>query len=52
LLEDELLLSLPLVPMHVDCPVPLPPAVADQPAEEGAPHPFAALAALKRPNLQ
>ena len=47
LVEDELLLSLPLVPKHERCPSPLlapetgPELVAD------APHPFAALAALK-----
>lgn len=49
LVEDELLLSLPLVPRHEICPQPLladerPEAVAD----DGKPNPFAALAALKR----
>ncbi len=49
LIEDELLLDLPLVPRHEVCPAPL--AMPDKPAAEGAeaPHPFAALAALKRP---
>lgn len=39
--EDELMLSLPIVPMHADCALPI--AVADT-ADE---HPFAALAKLK-----
>jgi uncharacterized protein len=48
LLEDELLLELPLVPRHEACPEPL--AAAVEPASEVASeHPFAALAALKRP---
>ncbi len=49
LVEDELLLDLPLVPRHEVCPAPLavPPEAAADEAE--APHPFAALAALKRP---
>lgn len=48
LLEDELILALPLVPRHEHCPEPLP--LPDQlPAadEETTPHPFAALAALR-----
>ncbi len=53
LLEDELLMALPLVPMHAQCP----PAVAlpvsrdearDEPGEK--PNPFAALAQLKKKN--
>jgi len=53
LLEDELLLALPLIAMHDDCPTTLPqqpPEGATGPArEEPHPvHPFAALAALKR----
>jgi uncharacterized protein len=53
LIEDELLLALPLVPRHAVCPVPLPMALEAEtaPAEE-APHPFAALAALKRPGSE
>lgn len=47
LVEDELLLAMPLVPTHETCPEPL-----LEPAAEQAPgpqeHPFAALAALKR----
>jgi uncharacterized protein len=51
LLEDELILALPLVPRHdSDCPEPLPaPLIApDAPVEAERPHPFAALAALRK----
>jgi len=49
LIEDELLLALPLVPRHDVCPSPLPiPAADDSAAAEAPPHPFAGLAALKR----
>lgn len=48
LVEDELLLSLPIVPKHDVCPEPLR-AVADEADEAEPPHPFAALAALKTP---
>ncbi|TSE31621.1 Large ribosomal RNA subunit accumulation protein YceD [Tepidimonas thermarum] len=55
LVEDELLLAMPLVPMHAVCPHPIPLAAGDRlgAAAEVAPqqapreHPFAALAALK-----
>lgn len=47
LVEDELLLALPLVPRHAACALPLPVGGAGLPAEEMAEHPFAALAALK-----
>jgi uncharacterized protein len=47
LVEDELLLALPLVPRHDVCPEPLPLSHDDAPEEE-KPNPFAALAALKR----
>ncbi|MBS0442432.1 MAG: DUF177 domain-containing protein [Proteobacteria bacterium] len=48
LVEDELILALPLVPRHEACPQPLAaPATADEPLAE-RPNPFAALAALKR----
>lgn len=50
LIEDELLLSLPIVPRHDVCPDPLPVAADDLPEAE-APHPFAALAALKKGGL-
>jgi uncharacterized protein len=61
LLEDELILALPLVPRHGVCPEPLlpdldgaQPEAADGPAAavptpDKAPHPFAALAALRKP---
>lgn len=45
LVEDQLILALPLVPMHPVCPQPLPVAPQELPAPES---PFAALAALKR----
>lgn len=50
LLEDELILALPIVPRHDVCPEPLP-LPADEALEEEAPapNPFAALAALRRP---
>jgi len=47
LIEDELLLALPLVPMHGVCPQPLSPARSSPGPEPERPHPFAALAALK-----
>jgi uncharacterized protein len=47
LLEDELLLSLPLVPRHEVCPQPLVAPIDASPLEE-KPNPFAALASLKR----
>lgn len=50
LIEDELLLELPLVPRHDVCPDPLP-APADDLPEDETPHPFAKLAALKKGNL-
>ena len=49
LVEDELILALPLVPRHETCPQPLPLADApEEEPEEAAPHPFAALEALRR----
>ena len=48
LVEDELLLALPLVPRHDECPQPLPMPDADELEEEPTPSPFAALAVLKR----
>lgn len=47
LLEDELILSLPLVPRHDECPEPLPLPAEEPEAEDEVPHPFAALAALR-----
>ena len=48
LIEDELLLALPLVPRHEVCAVPLPIATCGDVADD-KPNPFAALAVLKRP---
>lgn len=47
LVEDELLLGLPLVPRHEVCPAPLPLPADELPADE-TPHPFAALAQLRK----
>ena len=46
LIEDEVLLALPIVPRHEACPIPLVADPAEAPAD-GAPNPFAVLAALK-----
>jgi uncharacterized protein len=49
LVEDELLLALPIVPKHEQCPAPLAPAGAEAAPDEAVPtHPFSALAALKQ----
>ena len=48
LVEDELLLALPLIPRHEVCPQPLVGTVEDDVAADPGEHPFAALAALKR----
>jgi uncharacterized protein len=48
LIEDELILALPIVPMHAACPEPLQPAPVDAPVVEDRPNPFAALAALRK----
>lgn len=48
LVEDELILALPLVPKHEHCPEPLPTPADDLPTDAPADHPFQALAALKR----
>ncbi|MDD5030508.1 MAG: YceD family protein [Rhodoferax sp.] len=49
LVEDEILLALPLVPSHAVCPVPVKLATADDDFEAATakPNPFAALAKLK-----
>lgn len=52
LIEDELLMSLPVVPLHEECPVPVTLASSDEDFEavnEEKPNPFAALAALRAP---
>jgi uncharacterized protein len=48
LIEDEVLLALPIVPRHDHCPVPVPLSSEPDDAGDGASHPFAALAALRR----
>jgi len=48
LVEDELLLALPLVPRHDVCPSPLPMHAGDEERAQDQPNPFAALGALKR----
>lgn len=48
LVEDELLLAMPIVPRHDVCPEPLVSPPNDPEADVQAPNPFAALAALKR----
>lgn len=50
LVEDELLLTLPLVPRHTTCPQPLVPPEDAEPFEE-RPNPFAVLGQLKRKTL-
>jgi uncharacterized protein len=49
LIEDELILALPLVPRHDTCPQPLPTSTGeiDMPAAGVAEHPFAALRRLR-----
>ncbi len=47
LVEDELILALPLVPRHDACPMPAGMGPAGQGADPGRPNPFASLAALK-----
>ncbi|MEH3087785.1 MAG: DUF177 domain-containing protein [Xylophilus ampelinus] len=51
LVEDEFLMALPPVPCHETCPADLPLSAGEgefQAAQSEKPHPFAALAALKR----
>jgi uncharacterized protein len=50
LIEDELLLGMPIVPRHEVCPEPLV-AAADDEVFEDKPNPFAALATIKRSGL-
>lgn len=51
LIEDELLLALPLVPRHEVCPAPLQAPASDKNPPDEAPNPFAALVTLKRSGL-
>jgi uncharacterized protein len=48
LVEDELILALPLVPRHAACPQPLASPDAAERAGNGGAHPFAVLAGLRR----
>jgi uncharacterized protein len=51
LIEDELIMSVPLVPMHETCPTEVPMSAVDvafEEALEAKPNPFAALAQLKK----
>jgi len=51
LIEDELIMTVPLVPKHTVCPTQVPMSVADEAfeaAQEARPNPFAALAKLKQ----
>jgi uncharacterized protein len=48
LVEDEVLLALPIVPRHDRCPAPLPLSLPPDDATEAPANPFAALEALKR----
>lgn len=60
LIEDELIMVQPIVPRHAECPTdvdslmrddtetPVPGGVADEGVAQEKPHPFAALAALKK----
>ena len=48
LIEDELILALPLVPRHAECPLPLDNPAADAEAPAPAQNPFAVLAALRK----
>ena len=49
LVEDELILALPIVPRHADCPLPRPPGSQDDAAadDRGTQRPFDVLARLK-----
>ena len=52
LVEDELLMALPLLPIHDECPVPMITSISDaafDQVENERLNPFAALAALKKP---
>lgn len=48
LVEDEMLLALPLVPRHEACPEPLAHAYGEAELDEAAEHPFAKLALLRK----
>ena len=51
LIEDELIMSAPIVPKHLSCPTSVPMSVSDESFEAALadqPHPFAALAEFKK----
>ena len=50
LVEDQLILALPLVPMHESCPQALPVQAGAVPAADAPVSPFAVLAGLRKPN--
>ncbi|WP_353395750.1 YceD family protein [Hydrogenophaga sp. 5NK40-0174] len=56
LMEDELLMAMPMVPMHDTCPVPVKSQAGEEELEDKVvaatekPHPFASLASLKKPH--
>ena len=52
LVEDELLLNLPLVPRHATCPTPIEVKAAQIDPPDDAPHPFAGLAAWRKGRSQ
>lgn len=54
LIEDELLMAIPLVPRHEVCPTEIPMASSQQDFDEASaekPHPFAVLASLRKPGV-
>lgn len=52
LVEDELLLALPLAPRHEVCPEPLPVRGADEFVPEDRPNPFAVLSGITKPGSE
>ncbi|MDE2122033.1 MAG: DUF177 domain-containing protein [Betaproteobacteria bacterium] len=50
LVEDQLILALPLVPMHENCPQQLPARAGPRELEPAPASPFAVLAGLRKPN--
>ena len=53
LIEDDLLMALPVVPRHEDCPTDVTLASSDEDFEQASadkPNPFAALAGLRKDN--
>ena len=50
LIEDQLILALPLVPMHEECPQALPTRAGPDAQQQAPASPFAVLAGLRKPN--